>query len=157
MHAKKQHACMHRRHGGTLPICRVIRLAMQWDEREAHLTVQCANDDCTPAFRLQTYSKVVFIKEAITEDVANNMIALSLHLDSVDNKRLYYWLNCPGGDVSPCRPHQTEPLRTRAHQGLTMNSHTQRSSKLQQYALSPRPSLRQTHHPAAHARRWCPP
>jgi hypothetical protein len=28
------------------------------------------------------------------------MIALTLYLDSVDQKRIYYWLNCPGGDVS---------------------------------------------------------
>ncbi|GIL92696.1 hypothetical protein Vretimale_19423 [Volvox reticuliferus] len=48
-----------------------------------------------------TYQKVVFIKEAITEDVANNMIALTLYLDSLDNKRIYYWLNCPGGEVVP--------------------------------------------------------
>lgn len=50
---------------------------------------------------LQTYQKVVFIKEAITEDVANNMIALTLHLDSLDQKRIYYWMNCPGGEVVP--------------------------------------------------------
>lgn len=48
-----------------------------------------------------TYSKVIFIKEAIGEDLANNMIALSLHLDSKDQKRIYYWLNCPGGEVQP--------------------------------------------------------
>jgi len=48
-----------------------------------------------------TYSKVVFIKEAITEEVANNNIALSLYLDSLDEKRVYYWLNCPGGEVVP--------------------------------------------------------
>ncbi|KAG2435689.1 hypothetical protein HXX76_006889 [Chlamydomonas incerta] len=48
-----------------------------------------------------TYQKVVFIKEAITEDVANNMIALTLYLDSLDQKRIYYWLNVPGGDVVP--------------------------------------------------------
>lgn len=42
----------------------------------------------------------MFIKEAITEDVANNMIALTLYLDSLDQKRIYYWLNVPGGDVS---------------------------------------------------------
>jgi ATP-dependent Clp protease protease subunit len=42
---------------------------------------------------------VVFIKEAITEEVANNMIALTLYLDSLDNKRIYYWLNVPGGEV----------------------------------------------------------
>lgn len=47
----------------------------------------------------QTYNKVVFIKEPITEEVANQNIALSLYLDSVDNKRLYYWLNVPGGEV----------------------------------------------------------
>lgn len=50
---------------------------------------------------MQTYQKVVFIKEAITEDVANNMIALTLHLDSLDQKRIYYWMNCPGGEVVP--------------------------------------------------------
>jgi ATP-dependent protease ClpP protease subunit len=49
---------------------------------------------------LQTMNKVVFIREAISEDVANNMIALTLYLDSLDKKRIYYWLNCPGGDVS---------------------------------------------------------
>jgi ATP-dependent Clp protease protease subunit len=44
-------------------------------------------------------NKVVFIREAVSEDVANNMIALTLYLDSLDKKRIYYWLNCPGGDV----------------------------------------------------------
>jgi ATP-dependent Clp protease protease subunit len=48
---------------------------------------------------MQTMQKVVFIKQAVTEDVANNMIALTLYLDSRDNKRIYYWLNCPGGEV----------------------------------------------------------
>ncbi|KAL6755088.1 non-catalytic subunit of chloroplast ClpP complex [Haematococcus lacustris] len=48
-----------------------------------------------------TMQKVVFIKQAITEDVANNMIALTLYLDSLDKKRIYYWLNCPGGEVVP--------------------------------------------------------
>lgn len=27
------------------------------------------------------------------------MVALSLYLDSQDKKRIYYWLNCPGGEV----------------------------------------------------------
>lgn len=51
---------------------------------------------------MQTYQKVVFIKETITEEVANNMIALTLYLDSLDQKRIYYWLNCPGGEVRAC-------------------------------------------------------
>jgi hypothetical protein len=50
----------------------------------------------------QTLNKVVFIREALNEDLANNMIALTLYLDSLDKKRIYYWLNCPGGDVSGC-------------------------------------------------------
>lgn len=54
---------------------------------------------------LQTMNKVVFIREAISEDVANNMIALTLYLDSLDKKRIYYWLNCPGGDVSKLWEH----------------------------------------------------
>jgi ATP-dependent Clp protease protease subunit len=48
-----------------------------------------------------TMNKVVFIREPVSEDVANNMIALTLYLDSLDKKRIYYWLNCPGGDVTP--------------------------------------------------------
>jgi hypothetical protein len=58
-------------------------------------------DSCPPhpVSSPQTLQKVVFIKEAITEEVANNMIALTLYLDSVDQKRIYYWLNCPGGEV----------------------------------------------------------
>lgn len=48
-----------------------------------------------------TYQKVVFVKEPVTEDSANNLIALTLHLDSLDQKRIYYWLNCPGGEVAP--------------------------------------------------------
>lgn len=46
-------------------------------------------------------NKVVFIKEPVTEDSANNLMALTLYLDSVDQKRIYYWLNCPGGEVVP--------------------------------------------------------
>lgn len=49
----------------------------------------------------QTMNKVVFIKEPVTEDSANNLMALTLYLDSVDQKRIYYWLNCPGGEVVP--------------------------------------------------------
>lgn len=48
-----------------------------------------------------TLNKVVFIRQPVTEDVANNMIALTLYLDSLDKKRIYYWLNCPGGEVVP--------------------------------------------------------
>lgn len=54
--------------------------------------------DLWEAYAMQ---KVVFIKQPVTEDVANNMIALTLYLDSLDNKRIYYWLNCPGGEVVP--------------------------------------------------------
>jgi len=46
--------------------------------------------------------KVVFINKPITEDLANNMIALTLYLDSLDKKRIYYWLNVPGGEVRAC-------------------------------------------------------
>lgn len=48
-----------------------------------------------------TYQKVVFIKDPVTEETANNLIALTLYLDSVDNKRIYYWMNCIGGEVVP--------------------------------------------------------
>ncbi|KAI8468852.1 MAG: Clp protease-domain-containing protein [Monoraphidium minutum] len=48
-----------------------------------------------------TMNKVVFVKEPVTEDSANSLMALTLYLDSVDKKRIYYWLNCPGGEVVP--------------------------------------------------------
>ncbi len=51
----------------------------------------------------------MFIKEAITEEVANNNIALSLYLDSLDEKRVYYWLNCPGGEVRRWDPGVSLP------------------------------------------------
>ncbi len=51
------------------------------------------------ARRSQIMQKVVFINKPITEDLANNMIALTLYLDSLDKKRIYYWLNVPGGEV----------------------------------------------------------
>lgn len=35
----------------------------------------------------QTMNKVVFIKEPVTEDSANSLMALTLYLDSVDQKR----------------------------------------------------------------------
>ena len=59
----------------------------------------------------QAQQKVVFIKDAITDDVANNHIALSLHLDSLDQKRIYYWMNCPGGDVCAQGPLLSIRLR----------------------------------------------
>ena len=73
---------------------------------------------------LQTYQKVVFIKEAITEDVANNMIALSLYLDSVDNKRIYYWLNCPGGEVWHLTSAFAPPLLPAHTPAPTLEHHT---------------------------------
>jgi ATP-dependent Clp protease protease subunit len=45
--------------------------------------------------------KVVFVRQAVTEDLANQLIAQALYMDSLDQKRIYFWLNCPGGDVVP--------------------------------------------------------
>lgn len=46
------------------------------------------------------YEKIVYITNPITEDVANQMTALALYLDSRDKKRIYWWINSPGGDVT---------------------------------------------------------
>eukprot|EP00967_Tisochrysis_lutea_P137577 scaffold247110_cov23-Tisochrysis_lutea.AAC.1 len=59
----------------------------------------CLQTAITYACPAQIMQKVVFINKPITEDLANNMIALSLYLDSLDRKRIYYWLNIPGGEV----------------------------------------------------------
>jgi ATP-dependent protease ClpP protease subunit len=68
--------------------------------KKRHDTTQGARLRDPKLLLLQTMNKVVFIREPVSEDVANNMIALTLYLDSLDKKRIYYWLNCPGGDVS---------------------------------------------------------
>jgi ATP-dependent Clp protease protease subunit len=42
------------------------------------------------------------VRQAVTEDLANQLIAQALYMDSdADQKRIYFWLNCPGGDVVP--------------------------------------------------------
>lgn len=45
--------------------------------------------------------KVVFVRQPVTEDLANGLIAQALYMDSLDQKRIYFWLNCPGGEVVP--------------------------------------------------------
>lgn len=59
------------------------------------------NTSLQPNQKKKTMNKVVFVKEPVTEDSANSLMALTLYLDSVDQKRIYYWLNCPGGEVVP--------------------------------------------------------
>lgn len=45
--------------------------------------------------------RVIFIGQNIDEEFSNQILATMLYLDSVENKRLYMYINGPGGDLTP--------------------------------------------------------
>lgn len=46
--------------------------------------------------------RIIFIGEEITEEFSNQLLATMLYLDSIDDsKRLYMYINGPGGDITP--------------------------------------------------------
>ncbi|KAK8996658.1 hypothetical protein V6N11_081924 [Hibiscus sabdariffa] len=46
--------------------------------------------------------RVIFIGQHIDEEFSNQILATMLYLDSIDdNKRLYFYINGPGGDLTP--------------------------------------------------------
>lgn len=50
---------------------------------------------------MQYRERVLFIGQNIDEEFSNQILATMLYLDSIDNaKRLYMYINGPGGDVS---------------------------------------------------------
>lgn len=50
---------------------------------------------------MQYRERVIFIGQNIDEEFSNQILATMLYLDSVDNsKKLYMYINGPGGDVS---------------------------------------------------------
>ncbi|XP_011081101.1 ATP-dependent Clp protease proteolytic subunit-related protein 2, chloroplastic [Sesamum indicum] len=47
--------------------------------------------------------RVIFIGENIDEEYSNQILATMLYLDSIDDsKKLYLYINGPGGDLTPC-------------------------------------------------------
>ena len=49
---------------------------------------------------MQYRERVIFIGQNIDEEFSNQILATMLYLDSVDTKKLYMYINGPGGDVS---------------------------------------------------------
>lgn len=50
---------------------------------------------------MQYRERIIFIGQEIDEELSNQILATLLYLDSVDNsKKLYLFINGPGGDVS---------------------------------------------------------
>lgn len=59
---------------------------------------------------LQYRERVIFIGQNIDEEFSNQILATMLYLDSIDDgKRLYFYINGPGGDVSSSDLH-VQPL-----------------------------------------------
>lgn len=46
--------------------------------------------------------RIMFIGEAVTEELGNQLVGTMLYLDSVSNKDLSVYINSPGGEVTPC-------------------------------------------------------
>jgi len=47
--------------------------------------------------------RIIFLGQYIDEEFGNQVVATMLYLDSVDStKPLYLYINCPGGDITPC-------------------------------------------------------
>lgn len=47
--------------------------------------------------------RIIFLGQYIDEEFGNQIVATMLYLDSVDNtKPMYLYINCPGGDITPC-------------------------------------------------------
>lgn len=50
---------------------------------------------------MQYRERVIFIGQHIDEEFSNQILATMLYLDSIDDsKKLYLYINGPGGDVS---------------------------------------------------------
>lgn len=50
---------------------------------------------------MQYRERVIFIGQNIDEEFSNQILATMLYLDSIDDsKKLYMYINGPGGDVS---------------------------------------------------------
>lgn len=49
---------------------------------------------------MQYRERVIFLGQNIDEEFSNKILATMLYLDSVEDKRLYLYINNPGGDVS---------------------------------------------------------
>lgn len=60
---------------------------------------------------VQYRERVIFIGQNIDEEFSNQILATMLYLDSVDNsKRMYMYINGPGGDVSYLSENYYVPL-----------------------------------------------
>lgn len=47
--------------------------------------------------------RIIFLGQYIDEEFGNQIVATMLYLDSVDStKPMYLYINCPGGDITPC-------------------------------------------------------
>jgi ATP-dependent Clp protease protease subunit len=47
--------------------------------------------------------RIIFLGQYIDEEFGNQVVATMLYLDSIDNtKPMYLYINCPGGDITPC-------------------------------------------------------
>ena len=49
---------------------------------------------------MQYRERIIFVGQNIDEEFSNQILATMLYLDSVESKRLFMYINGPGGDVS---------------------------------------------------------
>jgi ATP-dependent Clp protease protease subunit len=46
--------------------------------------------------------RIIFMGQPLKEDTGNNLVATLLYLDSLNNNDIKNYINCSGGDVTPC-------------------------------------------------------
>ncbi|KAF6160759.1 hypothetical protein GIB67_035960 [Kingdonia uniflora] len=45
--------------------------------------------------------RVIYVGQSIDEEFSNQILATMLYLDSVDQRKMFLYISCPGGDISP--------------------------------------------------------
>ena len=51
---------------------------------------------------MQYRERIIFLGQALDEELGNQLVATMLYLDSENHKDMRLYLNCSGGDVTPC-------------------------------------------------------
>lgn len=49
---------------------------------------------------LQYRERIIYVGQHIDEEFSNQLLATMLYLDSIESKRMFFYINSPGGDVS---------------------------------------------------------
>ena len=58
---------------------------------------------CTDGGVLQYRERIIFVGQAIDDELGNQLVGTMLYLDSENKKDINIYINCSGGEVRPRR------------------------------------------------------